>query len=767
MINPYMPNFDETPVSKSFFNFQYEAKQNNKIIVSILTPYYNTDKVFFETVDAVLQQSFLGWEWVIVDDGSNDQAAVRQLEAVANRDERIKIITQPNAGPSAARNTAFRNSCGKYICLLDSDDLLEPTYIEKCIWFLESQDEFSFVNSWSVTFGDYEYVWQTGFETGKKHITSNSGPPMSVIRRKAYEAVGGFNEEIRKGHEDWEFWLAMAEKGHWGYTIPEYLEWYRRRDNGRFSQIMNESSTNEEFEKYIHAKFAHLKDAFPEPKLKQPTGYEILNFEVPFSNVIEKGECDKRILFLIPWMVTGGADKVNLDWINGLVNNNCQVTICTTLHSNNNWYSEFAKLTPDIFVLTNFLHTAEYPRFLDYIISSRQIDVVMIASSTFGYHLLPYLKSLHPMVAFIDICHVEEEWLNGGHPRFGVGYQDLLDRNIVTTGHLRDWMIERGADGRKIEICYTGIDCEKIEAATSLRSKKRSQLKIPDDLTVIVYAGRLCDQKRPYLLAEILRDLKSKDIKFICLIVGDGELKHHLTTLLKEYKLESCTRMLGILDHQQWLEVLSASDIFLMPSEYEGISIALFESMAMKHVVPVMSDVGGQSEIIDKSTGFLITKDTEELQSYVETLVFLITNPSARNAAALRGHDRIRTLFTYDNTISQLLTIINAAIEDCHGTPKICMTNGTAEEMATFAVEYKRLSSLADGLWSQSITNNTTSIPGVDPYAPSTLIGAINLLSLVARTKLGNAIFTNTLLCKIGNRLFTFMWERQRRKPRR
>ena len=110
MINPYKPNFEETPVSRIFNNFQYDAKHNDIITVSILTPYYNTDEVFLQTVDSVLQQSFLEWEWVIVDDGSTDEAAVRQLEAVSNRDVRIKVITQANAGPSAARNTAFRNS---------------------------------------------------------------------------------------------------------------------------------------------------------------------------------------------------------------------------------------------------------------------------------------------------------------------------------------------------------------------------------------------------------------------------------------------------------------------------------------------------------------------------------------------------------------------------------------------------------------------------------------------------------------------------------
>jgi Glycosyltransferase len=764
MINLKTPNYADSPISTTFLRFGYQPVEFRPT-VSILTPFYNTDEVFLETVESVLLQSFQEWEWIIVDDGSTDSDALNRLATTARRDSRIKVIPQANAGPSAARNTAYSNSSGKYLCLLDSDDLLEPTYIEKCVWFLESQPEFAFVNSWSVTFGDYEYLWDKGFETGKEHVTANSGPPMSVIRRDAYAATGGFDESIRKGHEDWAFWLSIAEKGHWGYTIPEYLEWYRRRDHGRFAQIMKESKTNQEFEKYIEERFSHLKDNFPTPKLKEPTAYETLNFAIPFSNLIHKASHQKRALFLLPWMVTGGADKVNLDWIKGMVEREWNVTICTTLQSPNNWYSEFSKLTSDIFILTNFLHTAEYPRFLDYIIRSRQIDVVVIAGSTFGYHLLPYLKSCNPSVAFVDLCHVEEpHWLNGGHPRFGTGYQDLLDLNIVTTNHLRNWMIERGADGRKIEVCYTGIDPSYIDSAAENRTRNRSKLNVPDDVTLLVFAGRLCEQKRPYLLVRILKELKAKNLAFLCLIIGDGELKQQLVKLLKDYSIEDNTRMLGVLSHEQWIDVLSASDVFLMPSDYEGISIALYESMAMENVVPVMSDVGGQSEIIDVTTGYLIPKNDEELPAYVDTLTSLMANPSDRFATANRGSERIRRDFTYEGTIDKVIKCLNTAIDRRHITGRGCLPSGLAREMAVFAVEYKRLSFLADNLWSQSMINTSISAPSHDASASTNLIGVINLLSVIAKTKLGKAIFTNSILCKLGNWIFGKLQERQRRK---
>ncbi|MEO6544185.1 MAG: glycosyltransferase family A protein, partial [Nitrospiraceae bacterium] len=234
MINYLEPNFSDLPGRRAVpRNYIRGTMSCEHIDVSIITPYYNTEEFFIETFVSLQAQSLQNWEWVLVDDGSTDPESVSRFAKVEAKDERIKVIRQTNAGPGVARNTAFRSASGRYICLLDSDDMVEPTYLEKCVWFLDSNPEFAFCNSYSVVFGDQEFLWTTGFERGKAYLQANSGPPISVIRRSAYADCGGFDESIRLGHEDWDFWLAMAKAGHWGYTIQEFLQWYRKRSNGR------------------------------------------------------------------------------------------------------------------------------------------------------------------------------------------------------------------------------------------------------------------------------------------------------------------------------------------------------------------------------------------------------------------------------------------------------------------------------------------------------------------------------------------------------
>jgi glycosyltransferase involved in cell wall biosynthesis len=747
MINKDNPTFSDTPASRERAWYPYGPSQDTSpITVSIITPFYNTDKVIEETADSVFGQSFQEWEWIIVDDGSTLVEARERLAELGGRDRRVRIIRQENRGPSAARNTAFRQSRGRYLCLLDSDDLLEPTYIEKCLWFLESQPDFAFCNSWSVAFGDREYLWPTGFEIGKEHIYKNSGPPISVIRRAAYEAVGGFNESIRIGHEDWDFWLSLASGGFWGYTLPEYLEWYRVRKSGRFEQIMKDESLRDGFEKYIGEKYGDLEARFPAPQLRQPRPFESVPADLPFENRLSKAD-KKRILFLIPWMVTGGADKVNLDWLKGLRDHGYEVSVCATLSSYHNWLPEFTRLTPDVFILPNFLHTADFPRFITYLILSRQIDTVLVSGSIVGYQLLPYLRSRCPGVSFVDLCHVEEmHWQNGGHPRCGVGYQDMLDLNIVTTSYLRAWMAGRGADASRIEVCYTGVDLAAMDAVAQRRSSIRGALGVADDMPVIVFAGRICSQKRPQLFAEILRDVAQKGIDFGCFVIGDGDLRPVLERLLREYSLESLVTMVGTVDHEKWLELLAISDIFLLPSEYEGISVALYESMAMRHVVPVMADVGGQSEIVTADSGFLVRKGPSEREDYVDAVSFLIRNPSRKAEMAAAGRDRISRGFTLDQGVLRLISILKRAELLARDEPRLPVAPGLAQELATLTVEYARLTGVADFLWAHWLSSSPKDID----QPPLPVIKIAKLVMLIAQTKVGQIVLWNRVVRSFG-----------------
>lgn len=743
LINYLKPDYSDMPGRRAIPHIYKRGDSVFKHIdISVITPYYNTEELFVETFISLQAQSLRNWEWVIVDDGSTNGESIKQLARVAAQDQRIKVIRQTNAGPGAARNNAFRNTSGRYVCLLDSDDMVEPTYLEKCVWFLDSNPEFAFCNAYSIVFGDQEFLLTVGFEKGKMHLKTNIGPPISVIRRSAYMDCGGFDESILYGHEDWDFWLAMAKAGHWGYTIPEYLQWYRKRENGRYAQIMRSGNINKEFERMIHRKYEGLDKHFPEPVRRHPGPYEVIETNFAVSNSLVANPTGRRIMFIIPWMTTGGADRVNLDLIEGLTSNGNDVTICATLLADHRWEHQFSRFTPDIFILPNILHASDYPRFLAYLIQSRKIDTVVITGSTIGYHLLPYLRAVSPGVAFLDLCHVEElQWLNGGHPRFGVGYQDVLELNIVTTAHLSCWMQKRGADGRRIRMMYTGVRGSQHGHSDKVRNQVRSELNIPKDMPVIVFAGRICEQKRPALLAEILRTARDQGLIFRALIIGDGELKLKLKKMLAQHRLADNVQMIGSIPHQRWLDILAASDIFLMPSQYEGISVALLEAMAAG-VVPVVARVGGQEEIVTQDAGVLIPHGVNELQEYVSAISRLLSNFVKLQQMSNKCKTLAASKLSWDGMIDNFLSILDEAHRLRIDHPRYPIGKGFGRELASMALECKRLGEAADWLWNAK------------PNSPITGAHAVTKFAFhFSKTRFGRIMLQNSFLKAIGKKL--------------
>lgn len=700
MIDYIEPNFENSPAKRST-SFYYKSNPISctHIDISIVTPYYNTPEFFLETYTSIQLQSLQNWEWLIIDDGSTDQGSIDRLAHYASKDLRIQVIRQTNGGTAAARNTGFHNAKGRYICLLDHDDLLEPTYLEKCAWFLDSHQEFAFCNSYSVIFDEQEFLWTTGYERGKDFLKANSGPPIAVIRRTAFEDCGCFDETIRILYEDWDFWLAMAKSGHWGYTIKEYLQWYRKIDAGRYEKILESGYDNNEFALQMQKKYKGLGANFPEPVRRSIQPYESIESDALVSNPLLENPNGRRIMFILPWMVTGGADRVNLDLIEGLTSQGHEITICATLLADHVWEHQFSLFTPDIFVLPNFLHETDYPRFLSYLIQSRQIDTVVITGSITGYQFLPYLSAVSDNVAFCDLCHVEEpDWLNGGHPRFSVGYQELFDLNIVTTQHLARWMRVHGADSERVKVMYTGVRAH--ESSKSIKDKReylRREFSISADFPVIVFAGRLCEQKRPFLLAEILKKVQKQGLKFSVLIIGDGELKGEFENLINHYNLTRNVRLLGSVSHERWLEILSVADIFLMPSQYEGISIALLEAIA-SGVVPVVAKVGGQEEIVTQDLGILVQHGDNELKEYVNAVCQLVSNPKELKEKSQQCLVLALSKLSWDAMIDNFLALLNDAHHNKVNHPRPPISPRLAQEWATMSLELNRQSDTVNHL---------------------------------------------------------------------
>ena len=702
MIDPCSPRYECTPISphRPPGFYQQACETVAPPAVSIVTPVFNTGAVFEETIACIRGQSLQNCEWIIVDDGSTDPEFLCRLATLEKEDQRVRVIHQENLGPGAARNRGVDQACADYIFQIDSDDLVEPTFVEKCLWALVSNPQYSFCNSYAVGFGDRTYLWPLGFESGRKFLHENQVSPHAVIRRAAHLETGGYDDTIRHGHEDWDYWLNMADKSHWGYTIPEYLIWYRWRADSRIWETLSDPARHDAFRQSLHRKYHDLlKRPFPIPQPYYPVPLESVCDELPFHNPLRKPVHSKRLLMLLPWLTMGGADKFNLDLVEQLAARGYEITICTTKKGDNSWLPWFARLTPDIFILNHLLRLPDYPRFLRYIIESRQVDTVLISNSELGYQLLPYLRSRCPGVTFLDYTHiVEEYWNNGGHPRSGVGYQELLDLNLVSNRHLKDWMIGRGADASRIEVCYTNIDPDRWDPARYSRAEIRDSLRVPQSVPLILYAGRLCDQKRPRLFAEAMLGLARQKLEFVCLVAGDGEERRPLDAFLRRHRLTKHVRLLGAASNERLRELMAAADIFVLPSQWEGIALTLFEAMAME-VVPVSADVGGQRELVTSDCGFLIPQGENELQEYVAVLKQLIESPDLRASMGTAGRERIKGGFSIDQMAQRMVELLDRAQELSKSCPRPAVGKGLGLESATLAVEYTRLEKLADELW--------------------------------------------------------------------
>jgi glycosyltransferase involved in cell wall biosynthesis len=713
VIDPENPNFALTPASDGLALFDYAPAIPTADVepwVTIVTPFFNTGPEFHETGKSVLRQSLQQWEWVIVNDASTSPESLKVLDAWRHMDSRIRIVDHAqNRGPGAARNTGFEAARAAFVLQLDSDNLLEPTAAEKWCWYLETHPEAAFVKGLTVGFGGQQYLWARGFHEGPVFVHANLVDATSMVRRSVHTAVGGYDEHIRGGFEDWNFWLRCANAGYWGGTVREYHDWFRRRadhsdrwpdwDNGA-----RERTVRERFRK----QFPSLTPAsFPVIPVDARPHNPVLIESLPYDNLLKKEK--RRVLLVIPWLAMGGSDRFNLDFLDEITKRGWEVTVATTLISDDEWLPQYSSRTPDVFALHRFIPVADYPRFLHYLIRSRQIDTVLITHSELGYRLLPYLRSHCANVAFLDYVHVVEPvWNQGGYPRFSVEYREQLDLSVSSSESVRSWMIDRGADPAAVEVCYTGVDTTKFIPDIDTGRRVRSELGAPDDAVVVLFAGRLCKQKQPKLLIDSLLEFLERVPTAVAWIVGDGPDRSIVESAMSGNASANRIQLLGAVPPDSIGRLMSGADLLFLPSQYEGIALVLFEAMASGLPV-IASDVGGQNELVTDDCGVLVRLSKAEFdkEQFVDALVDLASDPERRRQLGEEARARVSRYFSLEEMGRRMADLISQAERLHSASPRVSPPPGLALASATSAVELTRLADLSAYLWKEQRGHNS------------------------------------------------------------
>lgn len=205
-------------------------KHSNKTpIISVVIPCYNQAKFLSETLDSLLKQSFMDWEGIIVNDGSPDNTE-EVVRTYLDRDVRFRYILKVNGGLSSARNCGISSAKGEYILPLDSDDILEPTYLEKALKVFQKVPETTLVYCLGNYFGVKEGPWDLHYEGYMRLLLGNSIFCSSLFRKKDCIRIGGYDENMRFGYEDWDFYIRLLNEQSIVYQIPEALFNYRTKE---------------------------------------------------------------------------------------------------------------------------------------------------------------------------------------------------------------------------------------------------------------------------------------------------------------------------------------------------------------------------------------------------------------------------------------------------------------------------------------------------------------------------------------------------------
>ncbi len=223
--------------------------------VSIIIPAFNADNFIAETIESVLAQTYLSYEIIVVDDGSQDNT----MDVVWPYRDMVNYIRQENGGPSRARNRGIHEATGEYVAFLDADDLWMAHKLEKQVAFMDDHPHVGFCFADSVLFDASGEEQMTFFMTKTvlptlPFIQEKGGRILSrkvhqdllyenfivtasiMIRKEAFSDEDWFDECLFAA-EDFDLWFRLAALSQGGY-IPESLVKKRKHET-------NISSRNE------------------------------------------------------------------------------------------------------------------------------------------------------------------------------------------------------------------------------------------------------------------------------------------------------------------------------------------------------------------------------------------------------------------------------------------------------------------------------------------------------------------------------------------
>ncbi len=596
-------------------------------LLSVVIPCFNYGEYVEEAIDSVLAQTFRNLEIIVVEGGSTDNYTVQKLKALNRPSTTVYFREGPHlVGDN--RNFGIQRARGKYICCLDADDKLKPTYLEKALFIAEAFN-YDIVHPSVQCFGGSDLVWEAGEAKFPEIAEGNMVSTVAVFKKEAWERAGGY-KDWGLGHEhipeDWEFWTRLVGMGCRARRVVEPLMLYRVHGNGLTAA--NKRSLEEQV---ITIKKENAR-LFEEKNLRRLEKIGGKNFLVkdPFINLTQGDGGARNILFALPFMIIGGADTILLQIAGYLSKNNYRISCITTVPADKRWGDNtpiYSKITDEIYHLNDFLKPREeWREFIFYLIEVKKIDILFIVGCEYVYHLLPEIRSRFPGVRVVDQLFNEF-----GHIENNRRYAQYIDLNIVANTTIRDYLARKfNEEKEKICVIIHGVDVNgEFDPETISRGKDPADGKF-----TVSFLGRFSEEKCPGSFVEIAARLKDiDDIRFV--MIGDGPEFPNVKNQIEALGLTDRVFTPGFVEDVK--PFLAQTDVLVIPSRIEGIPIVLLEGLSLG--IPVVaSNVGGIPSIITEGqNGFICYPG--DIKSFAEKIKALHAQEGLRASVSKRARN--------------------------------------------------------------------------------------------------------------------------------
>lgn len=360
-----------------------------------------------------------------------------------------------------------------------------------------------------------------------------------------------------------------------------------------------------------------------------------------------------KILYVITGLGQGGAERVVCDLADKMYEKGHEVKIAYLtgdLHTRPN-YEEIELVRIG---LNNALSLPKAYLKLSSIIRKYQPDVVH-AHMVHANILMRLVRISTSMNKLICTAHSNNE---GGTLRM-IGYGITHRLASITTNVSQNAVIsfekKRAAPKGSMKTIYNGIDLSKYCFDPKSKVKIGKELKISNSCQIILAVGRFSDAKDyPNLLKSIFLLKQEVTHPFQVLIAGDGELRSEVENLINELKLNNEVILLGKRDDIP--ELMSAADLFVLSSRYEGFGLVVAEAMACECMV-VATDCGGVSEVLNNSSFLVPVSDTFALKEKIKYALDLTDEEKCNIFSENLEH--VKKNFSLDNIIDKWIILYN------------------------------------------------------------------------------------------------------------